>query len=295
MSGNQCAYTGCPEEIVHFTPDHEPIVLGVVCHIKGKRPGAKRYDRSQTEEERRAFDNLILLCTKHHTIIDGDDKTHTVDVLRAMKRAHEGKLLPPPPEISDAAAMQLLPIEARTVIDFVDTFDQVSQDTHVTRAQAQEVLRSPDKTQILTLPNHWLRLSLKRVRVSREFFLMVGSSEVKGKPVIAWALRILPDLAPNMEALSPLEMLKKLTERFGVNVTVGTTTAKFIEHATAESFGPPVKILSFANPFDHAIVHVPTTKCFVVTYTTRRLPPERHEACWVFAIDTVSYRKWLGT
>ena len=35
------------------------------------------------------YDNLILLCPTHHTLIDKEDKIYTVEVLRQMKQEHE--------------------------------------------------------------------------------------------------------------------------------------------------------------------------------------------------------------
>ena len=39
--------------------------------------------------ERHAFENLILLCGNHHTVVDDDEEAYTVERLLAMKAAHE--------------------------------------------------------------------------------------------------------------------------------------------------------------------------------------------------------------
>lgn len=107
VSGNQCAYPDCTERMIHQsgTP------IGQVCHICGDKFGAKRYDPDQTDAERQDFSNLILLCPKHHIIIDDDEATYSVPVLREMKRRHEGRatetLI-----ISDGAAERILLIMA---------------------------------------------------------------------------------------------------------------------------------------------------------------------------------------
>jgi predicted restriction endonuclease len=44
-----------------------------------------------TEEQRRSFDNLILLCPTHHTIIDRDPAQYTTDSLKQMKANHQKK------------------------------------------------------------------------------------------------------------------------------------------------------------------------------------------------------------
>jgi hypothetical protein len=85
-SGNRCAFPGCNRPLVEGD-----VLVAEVCHICGEKPGAARYNPSQTEAERQAYDNLIVLCPTHHTIIDGDERTYTVDALHEMKRAHEAK------------------------------------------------------------------------------------------------------------------------------------------------------------------------------------------------------------
>jgi hypothetical protein len=63
-------------------------VTGEICHIKAKRPGP-RYDLQQTDEQRHAYANLILLCRRHHTIVDAEPDKYTVDLLTDYKYMHE--------------------------------------------------------------------------------------------------------------------------------------------------------------------------------------------------------------
>lgn len=84
-SGNICAFPGC-EERFFLTEDAENI--SNICHIESAKPGGQRFNPSQTNEDRRHYDNLILLCANHHKTTD-DIKTYTVEVLKSMKREHE--------------------------------------------------------------------------------------------------------------------------------------------------------------------------------------------------------------
>ena len=83
-SGNECAFPGCTEPVVD--PEHNTL-LGKIAHIKGKKPGARRYDKSQTDEQCRAFENLVVLCGKHHDIVDdkNNEATYTVEYLVRAK------------------------------------------------------------------------------------------------------------------------------------------------------------------------------------------------------------------
>jgi hypothetical protein len=88
LSGNLCAFPKCSTPLVD--PQSRSIV-GEICHIKGEKSGASRYDAGQTNEQRHGFDNLILLCNVHHKIIDDDDTTYTIERLIQMKQEHESR------------------------------------------------------------------------------------------------------------------------------------------------------------------------------------------------------------
>lgn len=67
-----------------------PISIGEGAHICAARPKGKRYDKDQTEKERRSVDNCIWLCPSCHTLIDLKSTTqYTVDLLRKWKRDAE--------------------------------------------------------------------------------------------------------------------------------------------------------------------------------------------------------------
>jgi hypothetical protein len=68
LSRNHCAFADCMIPIVQPSGT----VTGKVCHIKAKSPGGPRYDSTQSDAERHAFDNLILLRGVHHDIVDAE-------------------------------------------------------------------------------------------------------------------------------------------------------------------------------------------------------------------------------
>jgi hypothetical protein len=101
LSGNQCAFPNCTIPLVDADSGK---VTGRVCHIKGNRVGAKRYDPHQTDVERHGFDNLVLMCPVHHDVIDADEQSYTVERLSQIKRDHEATTLAadePPDEIAE--------------------------------------------------------------------------------------------------------------------------------------------------------------------------------------------------
>jgi hypothetical protein len=89
LSGNRCAFPDCPTRLVERDTGS---VVGEVCHIKGEKPSAPRFDPAQSNEERHGFDNLILLCNVHHKVIDDNPQTYPVERLLKMKEDHETRL-----------------------------------------------------------------------------------------------------------------------------------------------------------------------------------------------------------
>src|SRR6266850_3249021 len=83
LSSNRCAFPKCKQVMVGRHG-----VLGEICHIEGANPTSARNNPSQTDEQRAAFANLILLCRNHH-IESNDESVYTVSVMRKMKANHE--------------------------------------------------------------------------------------------------------------------------------------------------------------------------------------------------------------
>lgn len=84
-SGNRCAFPECNKI---FYDDHSTQNLSNICHIEAAEVGGQRFNPKQTNEDRRHYDNLILLCPNHHVTTD-DVKQYTVKALKDMKQKHE--------------------------------------------------------------------------------------------------------------------------------------------------------------------------------------------------------------
>jgi hypothetical protein len=85
-SGNECAFPGCDHKII----SSDGVFLAQICHIEAANEGGERFNSSQTNEERRAFNNLMLMCHAHHKITD-DKQEYTVQRLKDIKQQHESK------------------------------------------------------------------------------------------------------------------------------------------------------------------------------------------------------------
>lgn len=85
LSGNQCARPGCGTVLLNATGK----LVGEAAHIAAESTGGPRYDKNQSPDERRAFENLILLCATCHTLVDKDPETYTAAKLVKWKADRE--------------------------------------------------------------------------------------------------------------------------------------------------------------------------------------------------------------
>lgn len=83
-SGNRCAFPGCTAPLVN----EKNQFIAQVCHIEAAEAGGERFNATQTDEQRRAYQNLILLCYPHH-IETNDEHLYTAAQLSSMKSNHE--------------------------------------------------------------------------------------------------------------------------------------------------------------------------------------------------------------
>lgn len=71
-----------------------PVFNLEIAHIRAARPNGPRYVPSMTNDQRRAFANLIFLCTPHHLFVDKiRPQDYPIEVLEKWKHGREtGKL-----------------------------------------------------------------------------------------------------------------------------------------------------------------------------------------------------------
>ena len=91
-SGNRCAMPDCKKElVVNISEINNHSIIGEECHIIAQSPDGPRGNENFDINKIDDYDNLILMCGEHHTIID--DKSNlalfTVEKLQNMKKEHE--------------------------------------------------------------------------------------------------------------------------------------------------------------------------------------------------------------
>lgn len=103
-SRNRCAFPDCSSPIV----ESSGTVTAEICHIHALSPRGPRFDKKQTLEERNSAANLVLMCGRHHKVIDTETRKYTATVLLKMKREHEEQGFAEISPVGARVAQQLL-------------------------------------------------------------------------------------------------------------------------------------------------------------------------------------------
>jgi len=104
LSGNICAFPSCSVPMV----EDSGTVTGEICHIHAQSKGGPRYEASLSVKKRHEFENLMLLCGRHHKVIDSEEAIYTAETLRELKSVHESAAGRPESEQDNFYAQILL-------------------------------------------------------------------------------------------------------------------------------------------------------------------------------------------
>lgn len=92
---NMCSFATCwqaltADEVDARTGKAFAVVVGEEAHIRSGSPGGPRYDPDYPSADFDKYENLMLLCPTHHSLIDAHDgDAYDVDTLVKLKRRHE--------------------------------------------------------------------------------------------------------------------------------------------------------------------------------------------------------------
>jgi hypothetical protein len=118
-SGGLCAFPDCRQQLTFSEAgEFAPYTLGEMAHICGDQPGSNRHNAAQTPQERDDYQNLILLCPTHHSLIDRaeNEGRFPVEFLHQIKADHEAfvrlRLHPVPATDKKAIAGEISPLLA---------------------------------------------------------------------------------------------------------------------------------------------------------------------------------------
>jgi hypothetical protein len=93
-SSQHCAFPGCTERHIGIDGNTGVKICNTeVCHIHARREYGPRWNPSQTAEDNRSDGNLLLLCRKHHSVVDDrrNEDYYTQEMLRVWKDKQEAQ------------------------------------------------------------------------------------------------------------------------------------------------------------------------------------------------------------
>ncbi|MBN2358830.1 MAG: hypothetical protein JXR83_05210 [Deltaproteobacteria bacterium] len=154
---------------------------------------------------------------------------------------------------------------------------------------AEEALEQPAATSKLSAEGLQVRICSRPIASDPPHTLVVLASEkVPGEVAIDFGYKAYPDLQRDLERATPLELTRRLAERFGVEMQIGDQRKKlFVEDKVTVDDRDPRRYLRIANERDHRLAPL--------TY----LRTESHGAhlrasCLLcFCIDITEYEAWL--
>lgn len=93
LAGGRCQYEGCSEPLWRDELTLAQMNAAYIAHIIDVNPKTHRYDPVLSPKLVSDISNLMLLCDKHHRLIDHEEEqAHTVDRLMKMKARHETRI-----------------------------------------------------------------------------------------------------------------------------------------------------------------------------------------------------------
>lgn len=151
-SGNVCAFPDCKQQLI----DEDGEFVGQICHIEAAGDKGQRFNEKQNDEDRRSYDNLILLCYPHH-IKTNNVLAYPPNVLREIKANHEKKFATAPFTLPVGIEEKLLSALSKTIENIQETLSstnkQISELTEVSSNQYNhlvELIKSQGVNQIIT-------------------------------------------------------------------------------------------------------------------------------------------------
>lgn len=90
-SAGYCQNPACSKELF-IDAAGKPIHIAEMAHVFAANDGGPRAKPDLSQEERGAFENLVMLCANCHTTVDKASEAYSDDMMLGWKREHANKL-----------------------------------------------------------------------------------------------------------------------------------------------------------------------------------------------------------
>jgi len=175
---------------------------------------------------------------------------------------------------------------------FSDLFKEECQNKfHISQADAIEAIQRCDKIESVVFNGQKeLMLFLRRITSEREFYMIICAERRAQSLIIYWAFKIFTDLCQEIRLLSPIQLLARFADAYGLPVTIGDLTSKFIfAHRILVSSPDPTRLISIHNPENHSFMN-----CLLLKVSQKDRTSFIADCTFAFCIDTTRYINWMG-
>ena len=170
-------------------------------------------------------------------------------------------------------------------------FQDICSDRLGIRARhAEDALARPDATSKVSAEGILVRLCAQAIASDPPHTLVVLASEKRpGEVDIDFAFKAYPDLEADCARASPLQLTRRLAERFGVELQIGDRQAKFFhEDKITVSESDPRRYIRIPNEQNHRLA--PLTYLRTESHGAHL----RASCVLCFCIDVDAYENWLA-
>lgn len=92
LSAGICANPSCNRNVVESTINHSLVVIGEQAHIIAHSTDGPRGKKNNLINDVDSIENLILLCSTCHTLVDKAEQDYPLELLYEWKKKHEEKV-----------------------------------------------------------------------------------------------------------------------------------------------------------------------------------------------------------
>ena len=203
-SGGRCQFEGCNCNVFRDDITWKTLNNSNVAHIIGSSPDGPR-GTVYSHEVSDKYENLMLLCLKHHKEIDLDTETYTSERLRIMKELQEKK-------VQELLDMMNYP---KAAIVILESPIKGKKDVHVDSMQTVEALRSCKKNPDSSFPI-LLKIDANGRYSSTEYWnALLDRLKAEVDRMIRTNLQYCPNLMLAVFPLAPIPLIAKLGELLG--------------------------------------------------------------------------------
>ncbi|MGW0501815.1 hypothetical protein [Micromonospora sp. NPDC003241] len=290
LSRGFCYAPTCKNPVVRFEAGGDPEVTVFIAHIRAARPNGPRWVAHMKPEERKSFSNLLLLCKKHHTMVDSknNEKKYPIETLEEWKKRREeylGSRIAGLATLTEDRLIELLgKVAAGSRHEILEAIEQVHGISQEVREMLKTVVDEPyrrpivDPDALASLEHSAGMLSFLQdhTPILAESADAIASLADHGSMLIKFSNAI--SAMPDLTAMGNLE---EVAVRVGLEAERVQTAAQQVEQATARLSNTASALASDASrvvPYQREEAPSPPAAAhFVPTITAEELRSLQHQ------------------